>query len=418
MLSTKDFVKKGIFGILLLLSFFLVGVNIRLYCDNFNQEEKKKDILLQLSFLSNELKNNHLGERMQAIFPEGFVFTNVLYGLSWCELGIADTSKQIKTQALQEALYAYHQINTDEAKSIFNPSLVPKNGVFYTGWNNYLLSKILLLDVDFENNIEYKNNYFKQCESIAAALKNSPSPYLASYPYQSWPADMCVAMASIRNHDSIFPPKYRTLLAEWLVNVKANLDPKTNLIPHKTDTENGKTIEGARGCSISLILRLMSEIDTPFALEQYQLYKKQFVTTTFGLPSILEYPKGQWGMGDIDSGPVIFGVGFAGTIVSIGTFAVLGDNTLAKNQYKAINSLGLGYKTTTSKKYALGLLPISDAFIAWGRSSSLGKQKDTFAPSTYWRLPFHLFSFAIIVFIWGLFYAKKLFHYLLEKVKY
>ncbi len=401
-------IRNIIFVGLLLFSILLFWINIKLYADNFNKEEKSKDIQLQLNFLNKELKNNKLGARMQNIFPEGFVFTNALYGLSWCELGLADSSTATNEIALKEALYAYNEINSDDAKSIFSKSLIPENGIFCVGWNNYLLSKILLMDTTFDKNKKYQNIYLKQCELISTSLQNSKSPFLESYEAQSWPADMCVAMASVSNYDRIYNAKYKFTISDWITKVKTKLDPKTKLIPHKTDYENGETIEGARGCSISLILRLLSEIDSNFAKEQYKIYKEEFVSTTFGLPSINEYPKGESGYGDIDSGPVIFGVGFAGTIVSVGTFSVFKDCDLSENQYKTINSFGMSYKTTEFKKYVFGLIPIADAFIAWSRSSGLNKTENNSQPLKYWAMKFHLISILVILFSWTLYYAKTI----------
>ena len=163
-------IRNIIFVGLLLFSILLFWINIKLYADNFNKEEKSKDIQLQLNFLNKELKNNKLGARMQNIFPEGFVFTNALYGLSWCELGLADSSTATNEIALKEALYAYNEINSDDAKSIFSKSLIPENGIFCVGWNNYLLSKILLMDTTFDKNKKYQNIYLKQCELISTSL--------------------------------------------------------------------------------------------------------------------------------------------------------------------------------------------------------------------------------------------------------
>ena len=38
---------------------------------------------IQCTFL---LKNQNFGEKSQKVFPEGYVFINALYGLSWCEV--------------------------------------------------------------------------------------------------------------------------------------------------------------------------------------------------------------------------------------------------------------------------------------------------------------------------------------------
>lgn len=343
---------------------------------------------------------------MQNVFPEGFVFANVLYGLSWCEIGLVDSSLSSKEKALNEALYAYNQISSSKAKSIFDPTLNPENGIFYLGWNNYLLSKILLLDTNFNGSRYYKMVYNKNCDLIANALTHNSSPFLQSYQNQAWPADMCVAMASLSNYERINDSRFKNIIKNWVTQIKAKVDPRTKLIPHKVNHENGKTIEGARGCSISLILRLLSEIDHTFSKEQYTLYKKNFVTTTFGLPCVNEYPVGLCGSGDIDSGPVIFGVGFAGTIVSIGTFSAMEDYELAEMQYKTINAFGFSSKNSDSKKFISGQLPISDAFIAWSRTTQLHDISNSSQTSLFWAYKFHLISILIITIFWALFYRK------------
>ena len=384
----------------------IIWLNLKLYADHFSKEEKVKDIQLQLNFLGKELKDNHLGDRMQNIFPEGFVFTNVLYGLSWCELGLADSNLTNKKIALEEALYAYNQINSSKAKAIFDSSLEPENGVFYVGWRNYLLSKILLLDSNFKESDSYKSEYINNCNLIVKAYNQSSSPFLQSYQDQAWPADMCVAMASLKNFEKIYDNRFHSIIATWVEQVKMKVDPITKLIPHKVNAKDGTTIEGARGCSISLILRLLSEIDGEFSKQQYALYKRNFVSTTFGLPSILEYPLGQSGVGDIDSGPVIMGFGFSGTIVSIGTFAAMGDFELAENQYKTINTFGLGLKDKNEKKFIFGQMPIADAFIAWSRTSELKNNSTNVELQNLWAIKFHVISAVIILGIWIVFYFE------------
>lgn len=399
-------IKNTIWLLLLTTTILIVWLNIKLYTDNLNREERKKDIILQLNYLNRELKTNHLGERMQSIFPEGFVFTNVLYGLSWCEVGLVDTSLYTRKNSLNEALFAYEQISSTKAKSLFDPTLNPENGIFYLGWTNYLLSKLLQLDSSFDGSRYYKIVYNKNCELIVDALTHNNSPFLQSYQNQAWPADMCVAMASLSNYEKFNDTRYHSVVTNWVTAVKSKVDPRTKLIPHKVNPENGKTIEGARGCSISLILRLISEVDSDFSKEQYALYKKNFVSTTFGLPSIDEYPVGLCGSGDIDSGPVIFGVGFAGTIVSIGTFSVMGDYELAEKQYKTINAFGFSTKDSDMKKYVLGQMPIADAFIAWSRTAELNDKSNFIMTSNFWAYKFHFISFIVILILWTLFYHK------------
>jgi len=176
----------------------------------------------------------------------------------------------------------------------------------------------------------------------------------------------------------------------------------------------GDVTLGARGCSMILALRMLAEINPEFAKKQFALFTESFITTTFGLPSVREYPKGNNGSGDIDSGPVIFGVGFSATIVSIGTLSMYGNGSLADIQYKTINAFGFSRKSKKQKKYLMGKLPIADGFIAWGRATSLNNSTgELIFNSIKWTLEFNLISFSVILVLWMIFFKKKI----MKKIK-
>lgn len=410
----KKLWKYIVASVFVLVSLGIIVLNLRLY-GGAGKEAQQKDIQLQLNFLEKELKENHLGDRMQQIFPEGFIFANALYGLSWCEYGQAVTQDSIKKRALKEALFAYQQLDTEQARALF-PQYLPLNyGVFYAGWKNYLLAKILQLDTAFVGSTQYKQAFDIQCDEIETALKKSKIPFLESYETQAWPADMCIAMASLAVHDKIFTPKYQPTIRQWIDSVNLHLDTATQMIAHKVEVENGETVEGARGCSSTLMLRVLTEIDSAFAAQQAKKYQQHFISTALGLPAVREYPKGMSGWGDIDSGPVILGVGFAATIVSIGTLAMIGEPQAAQNQYKTIHAFGFSTQNIHTKQYLFGALPIADAFIAWGRSSALNVKSANTSSSHLWRMNFHLISLLIIVCMWLVFFAKPLYQMLKKK---
>lgn len=393
----------------------ILWVNIVLHTEEQSRAEQKEDVRLQLNFLEVELKQKDLGKRMQQLFPEGYVFIHALYGLSWCELALADSShnEKLKAKAVEEALYAFGKINSEEGVAPFELALTPENGIFYCGWKNYLLSKILQIDHAFKDHDLYEEAFKKQSSEIVEALKLSKSPYLESYNGHAWPADMFVAMASINNYDALYTPKYKSDIRFWLEKVKKHLDSETKMIPHKTDAETGQTIEGTRGCSIGLSLRMLGEIDPAFGKEQYDLAKANFITTRFGLPAMREYPEGTLGLGDVDSGPVILGVGFSATIVMIGTMSMYNDAVLADQQYKTIHAFGFETGNKDEKKYLFGVLPMADAFIAWGRATELNcNSRQPNVASRHWQLGFHLISMAVLLVIWMPFYFDRIKTYL------
>ena len=263
-----------------------------------------------------------------------------------------------------------------------------------------MLANILETDSTFENSDALKLKFISQCDSIHSALKNSATPYLQSYVNQSWPADMFVAMASLSDHDKLFGRKYFSSLKNWTQLVKTLLDPETGMIPFESDPLTGKSREGSRGSSSSLVLKMAAEIDRIFTNEQYGLFREKFVTTTFGLPSVREYPIGKSGDGDIDSGPVIFGVGFSATINSIGTIAAMNDHDLSNQLYKTVNAFGFEITTRENKKYLFGKLPMADAFIAYSRASALNQPNSATNKNNNWRIAFNLYSLIFIFLAW------------------
>jgi len=409
---------KKVFKILKLIIFLilfgvLLLINIKIYTgpDLKNQEKLNTDIVKQLNFLEGKLKNERLADNMQLIFPEGFVFTNALYGLSWCELAINTKNDSILlNRALTESRYAYKQINSDKAKQIFPANFNLKYGIYYRGWRNYLLAKILSCQTN-KDSTELAR-YSTECKQIANAFKLSQTPFLESYPSSSWPADAFLAIASLKIYDDIISVRHDTLINNWISKVKSRLDPATKLIPHSVNPINGKTLEGSRGSSISLILRILSEIDPEFGIEQFEVYKQKFSMSILGFPAIREYPKGKKGKGDIDSGPVIFDIGFAGTIVGIGTLKCYGEYKTANLLSNTIETFGFPITSNNKKKYIFEKLPVADAFICWSRASQVNEQLIQLKGENLYsfgsELRMHLYCAIIIIILSLLFYGKRL----------
>lgn len=389
----------------------LLLANMELYSPELTDDEEQEDIVLQLNFLEEQLKERNLGRRMQTIFPEGYVFVYSLYGLAWAELAQGNLSEKpdLRIRAAKEAVYAYEAVDSDKGKLPFPKSLSPEYGIYYSGWRNYLLAKTLSIPGDFPGKTDYSQTFQARCQQIAEAFRKHESPYLSSYSDQSWPADSFLAIASLAIHDKLYGPVYKQDIDRWLQKVKKHLDLETGMLAHKTDPNSGEMIEKPRGGSMALMLRLLAEIDPELASNQYALFKENFVSRALGLPMVREYPKGTFGIGDIDSGPVILGTSFAGTIVSIGTFSVFGEPEIADRQYRTVTAFGLERKDADKKSYLLGMLPMADAFIAWSRTAPVLIDSDNSDNlSRFWKLRFQSISLLIPVFLIALYYRKAL----------
>ncbi|MEV4223782.1 hypothetical protein [Nonomuraea sp. NPDC049725] len=338
----------------------------------------------QLAFLRSALDAG-AGDEAQQLFPEGFFFLHALYGLAWVELGMREPAGE-RSDALREARWALARLDSPAGREPFSPDLVPSYGVFYRGWTNWLRGGVLALQPAAVRDAGEVRRFADDSAalgaafdaSLAASRAASGSPYLAAYPGQAWPVDSTVAVASLRLHDALLPPRYGGTAERWLRAVRQRLDPRTGLLPHRAAVAEGSAglpgagepVEGARGSSQSVIQRFLVEVDPGFAREQYVRFRERFVVSPLGLgPATREYPVGLDGPGDVDSGPLPLGVSLSASVVTLGAAQVQGDAALAGALADYGELVGLPVGTPWTKRYAFGLMPIGDAFLAWSKTA-------------------------------------------------
>ena len=321
----------------------------------------------QLAFVRSAILDGADAEA-QRMFPEGYFFTNALYGLAWVQVGRADPSRRVP--ALQEARWALARIESSAGTAPFSLDLRPAYGIFHAGWTNWLRAGIVSLQPADGRDPDEVLRLRQHSSEIAAAFRSAGTPYLQAYPGESWPVDSTVAVASLRLHDSLLGATYDELVRGWTDQVRARLDPATGLMPHRADPVTGAPQGPARGTSQSIIHRFLAEIDPALAREHYLRFRDRFVDRPLGLgPAVREYPHGTDGDGDVDSGPLVLGVSMSATVVTLGAARVQNDPDLAKALGAEGELLGVPVRQPGSKRYALGALPTGDAFLVWSQTA-------------------------------------------------
>ncbi|BDS13912.1 hypothetical protein [Aureispira anguillae] len=386
-------------------------LNVRLYyTPTYVKNETatiNEDVRHQLNYLKNYLHKDG-GEKAQNQYPEGFIFINALYGLAWCDfIANLPTGHPIRLEGLQEIDWALEELERSYAQELFPHTIQPQRGIFYLGWKNYLLGQKLALQNSENWESVDRIQFEQQCAAIYTAYQTTSKVYLASYVDLAWPADNMVAVASLALYNRNLEPKYDLFIKKWIQQVKEKLDPATQLIPHEVEYENAAVREGARGCSQSLMLNFLLEIDAKFAQEQFKKYKKQFLDNRFGLVGIREYRMDTTGLEDVDSGPVILDIGGAASLVGQRTMARYKDIETAIVLRNSIECFGVAYTHKQQKKYVFGLEPIADVFIVWANVIDLSEAEKQVGN---WRWKFQLLSLmvlAILLFVIRKFFFKK-----------
>ncbi|OZV83203.1 hypothetical protein CA850_06875 [Micromonospora echinospora] len=368
----------------------LVGV-VRLVAPATAAGGEPPGVARQLAFLRAALDDG-TGEDAQALFPEGYFFAHVLYGLARVELGMREPAR--REESAREARWALARLESPAGVAPFSPELTPPYGVFHQGWTNWLRGGVLALAPTERRDPAEVRRFAEASAALGAAFDASATPYLAAYPQQAWPVDSTVAVASLRLHDTLLPPRFRGTVDRWLDGVRQRLDPRTGLLPHRVDPVTGAPAEVARGTSQSIVHRFLPEIDPIFARQQYLAFRDRFLATPLGLgPAVREYPAGLDGPGDVDSGPLLLGVSLSATVVTLGAAQRHGDHRLAAALANYGEFAGLPVQTPWTKRYALGAMPIGDAFLAWAKTARPWVPDTTSQPTLssgvpfWWRLP-------------------------------
>lgn len=366
-------------------------------------DDEPPGVARQLAFIRSALDEG-AGDEAQGLFPEGYFFLHALYGLAEVSLGMREPAGE-RADALREARWALGRLDSPAGRAPFSAELVPSYGVFHRGWTNWLRGGVLALQPAAERDPAEVRRLAADSAALAAAFDASESPYLEAYPGQAWPVDSTVAMASLRLHDTLLPPRYAGTADRWLRGVRERLDPRTGLLPHRADPATGAPAEVARGTSQSVIHRFLVDIDPDFAREQYLRFRDRYVGTPLGLgPAVREYPAGTDGPADVDSGPLPLGVSLSASVVTAGAAQVHGDTALAEGLTNHGELLGVPVDTPWTKRYAFGLLPIGDAFVAWSKTARPWVTDSPAPPppalSWWWRLPLLTLLAVVAVLPW------------------
>jgi hypothetical protein len=356
------------------------------------------DALPRLAFLRDALDAG-AGERMQELFPEGYFFSHVLYGLTWVEVGTRDPAH--RDRALGEARWALDRLGSAAGRAPFAAGLSPPHGVFYVGWSSWLRGGVVRLAGGAGAAPAQADRLRADTDELAAAftagLDATGSPFLPAYPGQAWPVDSAVGIAALALADDLGGvAAHQGLVGRWLAAAKPRRDPDTGLLPHRVDPDTGFPVEGARGSSQALLLRFLHEVDPAGAARDWAVFRDRFASTVPGAPGFREHPRGLGGAGDVDSGPLVLGLSASTSVVALGGAVLFGDRAVARALTGLAEATGMAVEYRGQRRYLGGALPVGDAFLAWSLAASgwLVPAGTVAAPaggpSGWWRVPWHL----------------------------
>jgi hypothetical protein len=320
----------------------------------------------QTTFLHAALDDG-AAEEMQQLFPEGAFFLTALTASATA--ATADPDHELLRRLRDE-------LDSPSMVAVFGSGMVPEHGIFHAGWSLSTAVDVAAVTGDEADRADVA----RRATMVAGALRGSRTGFLEGYPLQFWPCDTVVAAAGLSRAAVLLDrPDWLAAVRAWRDLVRPAADPAPGLLPHRVN-QAGEVIEGPRGSSQSIIQVFWPMIDE--ALDGrpdragWDRFRAAFVTREAGVVGVREYPVGVDGPGDVDSGPLVLGISGSASTVTLAAARAHGDGELAEALNREAELLGLPIGVGNQRRYALGQLPVADAFLAWARSRPLPPADD------------------------------------------
>jgi hypothetical protein len=239
-------------------------------------------------------------------------------------------------------------------------SLADDHGHAYLGYAALALGMARLVDPAFPPALA------AQHDALIAAYERrllaSDTGLIETYPGEAYPTDVAAVAAAIAVHGRATHTPHERVLRQWAERVRTvQIDPASGLVIQRMDARTGAPHDAPRASGTGLAAyfagfadRGVAELLTAGVLRQ--------VSTRFGFGAIREYPEGRDGPGDVDSGPVLFGVSVSATGFALAPTRAFGHADAFVALYRTTDLFGLPVTDGDRRRFSVGG-PIGNALL-------------------------------------------------------
>ncbi len=264
-----------------------------------------------------------LVEREAWAFPEGSLFPYVFPALAWTNLAAREPARRPEAR---EHIAALIELMLPEVIRHVGP---PERDL--SRLTGYRGQAVMLGQLDLVlgcwklvgGDDRYRAMHDRITQVLAEALRERDGAPLESYPALVWPFDTIPVILALHLAD---PVAYADVVDAHLAWIDAHgLDPVTGLPYSRLDPATLKPVVGPRGCDASYRIPLIAQIDPARARDLYRRHVEVFwIRRPLGA-GFAEWPHGRSNHADIDSGPVVMGIGTSATGFGIAATRAAGD---------------------------------------------------------------------------------------------
>lgn len=215
-------------------------------------------------------------------------------------------------------------------------------------------------------------------DAIARRVLAEPHAVFETYPDERYPVDTAVGVASVMLHDQTTGADHAAAVAHWRAAFAATQREAGSGLLYQATRADGRPASPVRGSGTMLTAWFLSFGDPALACHLYEAGRDGLRSRVGPVVGVREYARGASGDGDIDSGPIVAGLGVSATGFAIGAARACGDHDTAAELTRTATWFGGAVDVGDARHWTAGErfggAPVADAILFAMMSTPVRRQ--------------------------------------------
>jgi hypothetical protein len=226
-------------------------------------------------------------------------------------------------------------------------------GHAYLGYVNLALSMLRLVDPQMPPRLAQLNERWSV--AFAERLRAAPTGLIETYPDETWPPDVAAVAGSVGLYARAMNRPVRDLLGDWAARfAKCSIDPASGFLVQQVESGSCAPVDAPRGSGTAVAAYFTSFADPALSQTLHAALAARGTASLFGFSALREYPPGHAGSGDVNSGPILFGVSVGATGFGLASAKLHGDRELFEGLYRTTSLFGMPFDTAHGRAFSAG----------------------------------------------------------------
>jgi hypothetical protein len=200
--------------------------------------------------------------------------------------------------------------------------------------------------------------------ALERRFRDSSTSLIATYPSEVFPVDNAAGIASIALHARATEQAVPAIVSRWSDAVRERYVHRPSGLLIQIVKPNGTPLDAPRGSGTALAAYFLSFADRALSKELHEAVERELAHDVLGFRLVSEYPESvPKGRGDIDSGPLVFGLSVSATGFSLGSCRIHGDAACYAHALAAVNLFGAPTERAQEGRTYVSGGPLGDAIM-------------------------------------------------------